>query len=248
MSSARVKLFDINIDNLTTSETTILVEKKIKEKKPIHLLGVNADKINQLELGKDFEKIIKEAQIINADGASLVLASKFLKKPLIERVTGIDLMQELLKVSDEKGYSVYFLGAKEDVLNKMIENFKTTYPKLNIVGFRNGYFSKEEWSSIAEELTLLMPDIVFLGITSPKKEYLIDYFMNRKINSIFMGVGGSFDVLSGNIKRAPKWVQKINMEWMFRLLQEPRRLFKRYFIGNTKFLFKVLAEKRRSQF
>jgi len=190
------------------------------------------------------EEIVKKSEIINADGASVILASKYLGKPLPERVAGIDLMQDLLKLSCEKGYSAYFFGAKQEVVDKMLEKFKETYPNLNIVGARNGYFSDEELKSIEADIAEKNPDIVYIGITSPKKEYIVQEFLDNGLNSVFMGVGGSFDVLSGTIPRAPKWMQKANLEWLFRVANEPRRLFKRYFVGNVTFIKEIVKEKR----
>ena len=175
----------------------------------------------------------------------MVLASKFLGSPIPERVAGIDLMQELLHLSNEKGYSVYLFGAKEEVLTDMLAVFKKDYPNLQVVGHRNGYFSAEEEEIIQEDIRKKNPDFVFVGITSPKKEYLIQKFMDNGVNSVFMGVGGSFDVLSGHIKRAPMWMQKANLEWLFRVANEPKRLFKRYFVGNVSFIYKVVKEKKR---
>ncbi|OYS86784.1 glycosyltransferase, partial [Limosilactobacillus reuteri] len=120
------------------------------------------------------------------------------------------------------------------------------YPKINIVGIHDGYFRKKEWDNIATQLKKENPDFVFVGITSPLKEYLIEYLQSKNVNTVFMGVGGSFDVISGQLKRAPLWMQKSNLEWLFRVSQEPKRLFKRYFIGNNKFIVSVLNEKFRN--
>lgn len=243
-TNKRVKLLQVEFDNLTFDQTICLVEKNINEKKATHLLGMNADKINELDKeDSNYKRIVLNADIINPDGFSVVLASKFLCKPLPERIAGIDLMQCLIEISALKGYSLYFLGAKETVVNKMVDNIKNSYPSINICGFRNGYFSENEKYSIAKELISKKPDIVFVGITSPEKEYLIDFFLSQEINSIFMGVGGSFDVLSGELKRAPLWMQRSGLEWLFRVIQEPRRLFKRYLFGNSIFVYKVLKEK-----
>ena len=223
-------------------ETVSLVEKKIINHETVHLLGVNADKINELDDDSKMRRITDEAQIVNADGASVVIASHILGKPLPERVAGIDLMQELLKLANEKGYSVYFLGAKKSVVEKMVHVLQLDYRNLNIAGYRDGYFSKKDWKNIGETLMKAKPDIVFVGITSPIKEYLIDFLMKQNVTGVFMGVGGSFDVLSGNIKRAPILIQKLNLEWAYRVMQEPRRLFKRYFFGNAKFTIKIMKE------
>lgn len=243
----RIQILGITIDPLTMKETVDAVEQYVLMKHPLHLMGVNADKINQCYEDEKIKKIVNESGIINADGASVVLASKFLGAPVPERVAGIDLMQNLLELSNKKGYSVYFFGAKEEILQDMLKVFKQRYPNLNVVGYRNGYFSPEDEKKIQEDIKERKPDFVFVGITSPKKEYIIQSFMDNGINTVFMGVGGSFDVLSGHIKRAPLWMQKLNLEWLFRVVNEPKRLFKRYFVGNVTFIKRVLDEKRKSK-
>ena len=241
----RIQLLGINIDPLTMNETISVVEQFVSDKRPIHLMGVNADKINQCHSDDEIKRIVNESEVINADGASVVIAARYLGYSVPERVAGIDLMQELLVLANKKGYSVYFFGAKEEVLTDMLAIFKKNYPNLQVVGHRNGYFSAEEEEIIQEDIRKKNPDFVFVGITSPKKEYLIQKFMDNGVNSVFMGVGGSFDVLSGHIKRAPMWMQKANLEWLFRVANEPKRLFKRYFVGNVSFIYKVVKEKKR---
>lgn len=240
-------MMGVRIDPLTMAETVAATEQFVLDKKPLHLMGVNADKLNQCATDEAIKKIVNESEIINADGASVVLAARYLGYSVPERVAGIDLMQELLRLANEKGYSVYFFGAKEEVLSDMLANFKKDYPNLRVVGHRNGYFSAEEEEAIQEDIREKNPDFVFVGITSPKKEYLIQKFMDNGVNSVFMGVGGSFDVLSGHIKRAPMWMQKANLEWLFRVANEPKRLFKRYFVGNATFIKRVVHEKRKSK-
>ncbi len=241
----RICILDTTIDVLTASETVSLVEKYVKTKTPLHLMGVNADKINEVGQNELMKKIVNSCGVINADGASVVLASKYLKKPLPERVAGIDLMQDLVVLSEQKNYSIYLLGAKQEVVEKTRDVLLERHPKLNIKGIHNGYFKEENWSEIALELKEVNPDFVFVGITSPIKEYLIEFLQNEGLNCVFMGVGGSFDVISGNIPRAPKWMHKMNLEWLFRVMQEPKRLFKRYFLGNSKFITSVFKEKHR---
>lgn len=242
-SNERIKILNTTIDVLSLNETIDLVEKYVISKTPLHLMGVNADKINEVNKNELMKEIVNKCGVINADGASVVLASKYLKKQLPERVAGIDLMQDLIKLSEMKNYSIYLLGAKQKVVEKTYELLKEKYPNLNIKGIHNGYFKEENWLEISNELKELKPDFVFVGITSPIKEYLIEFLQNDGNNCVFMGVGGSFDVISGNIARAPKWMQKLNLEWLFRVIQEPKRLFKRYFIGNAKFIKDVMKEK-----
>lgn len=244
-NNPRVTILNTVIDVLNVKETIDLVEKYVQTKTPLHLMGVNADKINEVNSNDLMKHIVNRCGIINADGASVILASKYLGKPLPERVAGVDLMQRLVALSEKKGYSVYLLGAKQSVVEQTAEVLKNRHPKLNIVGIHNGYFKEPDWPSISEELKEKNPDFVFVGITSPLKEYLIEYLQNQGHTSVFMGVGGSFDVISGNIPRAPLWMQKANLEWLFRVMQEPKRLFKRYFVGNWVFIKAVFKEKHK---
>ncbi len=243
-TNKRIKILNTTIDVLNVKDTINLVEKYVITKTPLHLMGVNADKINEVNQNELMKKIVNGCGIINADGASIILASKYLNKPLPERVAGIDLMQDLVRLSEQKGYSIYLLGAKQEVVENTRDVLKEKYPGLNIKGIHNGYFKEESWSIISGELKKLQPDFVFVGITSPTKEYLIEFLQNDGNKCVFMGVGGSFDVISGNIPRAPKWMQNMNLEWLFRMLKEPKRLFKRYFFGNIKFIKSVIKEKQ----
>ncbi|MGT2832834.1 WecB/TagA/CpsF family glycosyltransferase [Streptococcus halotolerans] len=240
-----VKMLGVKINPLTMGETVDVVDQEfIQKNKPLHLMGVNADKINQCCNDSKMMTIVNNCDIVNADGASVVLAGNYLGVDIPERVAGVDLMQELLKLAEKKAYSVYFLGAKEEVIQKMLTNFKNDYPNLVVAGHRNGYFNDNEIDLISEEIRQKKPQIVFVGITSPKKEYLIEKFLEDGSDSVFMGVGGSFDVLSGMIKRAPLWMQKSHLEWLYRVAKEPKRLFRRYFVGNIEFIKRVLKAKK----
>lgn len=141
----RIEIQNISIDVLTAKETVSLVEKYVKTKTPLHLMGVNADKINETNKDPLMKEIVNKCGVINADGASVVMASKYLKKPLPERVAGIDLMQDLIGLSEEKGYSVYFLGAKQSIVEKTVEILTKKHPNLKVAGYHDGYFKKEEW-------------------------------------------------------------------------------------------------------
>lgn len=243
-NNKRITILNTTIDVLNVKETINLVELYVKQKEPLHLMGVNADKINELNKNERLKQIVNSCGIINADGFSVIMASKYLGMPLPERVAGIDLMQNLVKLSEMKGYSVYLLGAKQEVVEMTADVLKKSYPKLKLIGVRNGYFKEQEWPNISAELKSVHPDFVFVGITSPMKEYLIEYLQDDGNDSVFMGVGGSFDVISGAIPRAPMWMQKSGLEWLFRVIQEPRRLFKRYFVGNLTFINALRKEKK----
>lgn len=244
----RVNLLGATVDAITQKQTVELVDEYIRLKEPLHLIGVNADKVNMMRRNPDFLALVNECGIINADGASLVLASKVLGEALPERVAGIDLMGALVRNAAHKGYRVFLLGAKETVVQKTAKALLDSNPSLKIAGLQDGYFKKKEWSLIYERMASTKPDIVFVGITSPMKEQLVTFFQHKGSDAVFMGVGGSFDVISGEIARAPKWMQNCNLEWLFRVIKEPRRLFKRYLVGNGKFIWTVILERLRRWF
>ena len=182
---------------------------------------------------------------MNADGQSVVTASRILRRPLPERVAGIDLFVELVKRSAADGRSVYFLGARDEVLEEMIRRFREQYPTLNIAGSRNGYWDDD--AAVVAQVREARPDLVFLAIPSPRKEFWLAEHMPAMGVPFAMGVGGSFDVVAGKVKRAPVWVQRIGCEWVYRLVQEPRRMWKRYLVGNTKFVVLTVKEWRRNR-
>lgn len=163
-------------------------------------------------------------------------AAKKLGVPLKERVTGIDLFQRLVKVADQKGYGVYLFGAKEEVVTKVKEIFEERYPNIRIVGYRNGYFTEADEPQIVADMAASGADMMFVAFSSPKKEYWVRKYLDEMGIPFVMGVGGSFDVVAGVTDRAPKWMQNHGLEWFYRFIQEPGRLWKRYIVGNVKFV------------
>ena len=239
----KISFLNIPIAAISMRETLKKVENAIIAKKQIHHTVVNASKIVLMQKDKELEKSVIEADIINADGQGVVWASRLLGNNIPERVSGIDLMESLVEMSYKKGYKCYFFGATENVVQKLVTIYKEKYSEDIIAGFRNGYFNKEEEYNIAKNISESGANILFVAITSPKKEiFLNTYKVQLKNVNFIMGVGGSFDVISGKIKRAPIFMQRIGLEWFYRFLQEPRRLWKRYLLGNIKFIWLVIKE------
>lgn len=237
----RVTLFGIEMDNLSMNETLHLIEQNILENKTLHYADLNADKVVTLQNDSFLKKIYEDTDIINADGKSIIWAANILGKPLKERVTGIDLMQQLMKLAYNKGFKVYFLGATQEVVSAVVAHYAQLYSPDVIAGYRNGYFTEEEEPLISKEINESGAQILFVGISSPKKEIFLHHnkaFLNH-VNFI-MGVGGSFDVVAGKVKRAPMWMQNSGLEWFYRMMQEPKRLWKRYLIGNSRFLILLM--------
>lgn len=241
----RIEFLNTFVDSLTMEETLKEIEVAIENNKCIQHVVINAGKINLMQSDKKLTKIVNECPIINADGQSIVWASKLLGNKLPERVTGIDIFVNLVKICAEKGYKPYFFGAKEDVVKKVVEKFKIEYPNLIVAGYRNGYFKDEESERIAEDIKKSGADVLFVAFSSPKKEYWINENMSIMKVPFAMGVGGSFDVVAGKTTRAPKWMQRCGLEWFHRFIQEPKRMFKRYILGNLNFCTIVLKEKLR---
>lgn len=236
----RVKFLNTYVDALTMEETLERIQEYIDNKKCVQHVVINAGKVNLMQENEELTRIINECPLINADGQSIVWGSKILGNPLPERVAGIDIFTELVKISSEKGYKPYFFGAKEEVVTEVVRRFKEKYPKLQVAGYRNGYFKQEESESIAEHINKSGADILFVAFSSPMKEFWIKEHMDIMKVPFAMGVGGSFDVVAGKTTRAPKWMQKCGLEWFHRFIQEPIRMFRRYIIGNLEFVKLVL--------
>ena len=237
----RINFLDIPIDVLTMNETLYRVELAIKNQEHLHHTVVNAGKIVLMQNNKELRRSVIDADLINADGQSVVWAAQLLGKDIPERVSGIDLMEKLVSISHENKYKCYFLGATEEVVSKVVDIYRDQYSEDIIAGYRNGYFDKDQELQISKEIAASGANILFVAITSPKKEIFLNTYKEelQEVNFI-MGVGGSFDVISGKVRRAPLWMQNSGLEWFFRVLQEPKRMWKRYLVGNTKFIFLVL--------
>lgn len=236
----RVKFLNTYVDALTMEETLERIQGYIDNKACVQHVVINAGKINLMQENEDLTRIINECPLINADGQSIVWGSKILGNSLPERVAGIDIFTELVRISAEKGYKPYFFGAKEEVVTEVVRRFKEQYPDLEVAGYRNGYFKPEESKGIAEDIKKSGADILFVAFSSPMKEFWIREQMDIMKVPFSMGVGGSFDVVAGKTTRAPKWMQKCGLEWFYRFIQEPRRMFKRYIGGNFKFIKLVI--------
>jgi N-acetylglucosaminyldiphosphoundecaprenol N-acetyl-beta-D-mannosaminyltransferase len=218
-------------------ETIDIVDKAIVNRQHLHHTVVNAGKIVAMHENPELRESVINADIINADGQAVVWASRLLGQPLKERVAGIDLMERLVAMADKKNYRIFFFGAKEEVVKKVVERYSQQYRPSIIAGYRNGYFKKEQEREIAQQIADSGANILFVAISSPTKENFL--YQNKDLLqyvNFTMGVGGSFDVVAGYVKRAPVWMQKTGLEWLYRVYQEPRRMFKRYLVGNSKFI------------
>lgn len=244
----RISLFSIPVDVLTMNETLGLVEEAIAKKQLIHHTVINAGKVSLMQRDEQLHKSVVEADVINADGMPIVWASRLAGKPLPERVNGTNLMEKLIELSHHKGYKIFFFGAKEEVVKRVVERYSKEYSPEIIAGYRNGYFKEHDEEQIARNIRASGANILFVAITSPIKENFL-YRYKDILNSLnfVMGVGGSFDVAAGLVKRAPVWMQNMGLEWFYRFVQEPRRMWHRYTVGNLHFIWLTAKEVFRSR-
>lgn len=241
----RIELMGCQIDNLSMEETLQTIEGFVNSGFPHQHVVVNVDKVVKASRDPELRRIINECALINVDGMPVVWASRLLGKGLKERVPGIDLFESLMKRSAERGWRVFLLGASEEVVSGVNDLYVQKYPDLVVAGYRNGYWKQEEEAAIVEQIKEARADLLFVAISSPKKErFLGRYQLEMKI-PFAMGVGGTFDVAVGKVTRAPIWMQNSGLEWFYRFLQEPRRMFKRYFVDDMAFFWLLLKEATR---
>ena len=232
----RVRLFQALIDPLTMAETLRWIEQRIEHRTVTQHVVVNVAKLVMLQQDAELREIVNSCGLINADGQGIVWAGRLLGLPIPERVAGIDLFTNLVDLAATRGYRVYFLGATQEVVETVIARCQRDHPALQVAGYRDGYFSDAEAGEVARAVRDARPDILFVAITSPRKEWFLHQYQPIMQVPFAMGVGGSFDVLAGRITRAPAWMQRCGLEWLHRLLAEPRRLWKRYLYTNAVFL------------
>ena len=237
-----VELLGCRIDALDMEGTVRRCERFIAERSGAHQVSVNAAKLVALRSDSHLREIVTASPLVSADGQSVVWAARLLGRPLPGRVAGIDLMYRLLELAERKGYRVYFLGARAEILARAVERLRALHPNLMVAGSRDGYFSDDESDVIAAGIREAEPDILFVGMSSPRKEYWVAEHAEDLGVPFVMGVGGALDVVAGTTRRAPRWAQRIGMEWFVRFLQEPRRLFGRYARTNSIFVWLVARE------
>lgn len=232
------KLFNYDIFSETQDE---LIEKVFSMNK-VNIVSGNPEILN---LGLHDEKILSlfndEKSIIIPDGIGTVIASKIVKNPVKEKIAGVEVMEKIVKKCSLTNRSIYLLGASQEVVDKCEDVLKIKYPGINVCGKHNGYFDMENCEDIVKDIEEKNPYALFIAMGAPRQELFIMKYINRLPCSIYMGVGGSFDTISGKTKRAPKWMINCGMEWVYRTIKDPKRISRLVVI--PKFLFKVIKEK-----
>ena len=232
-------ILGLNVAVTNMKETVSYIEENINKLKGKYICITNVHTTVMSYEDDNYKNIQNNAALILPDGNPLSSLSRRMGFKEAERVTGPDLMGEIFKLSEEKGYKHYFYGSTEEILKQLNIKLLEKYPKINIVGMYSPPFKSNvelENEEKLNEINKLNPDFLWVGLGAPKQEKWMNLHEN-KINGLMIGVGAGFDYFADKIKRAPKWMQRCSLEWLYRLMQEPRRLFKRYFITNSKFIY-----------
>ena len=219
------------------NEFNKIIHNNLVKNKRMFIVTANPETMMKSETDTELNKLLNDKDtILVPDGIGVVKASKTLGYDIKERITGIDIANTLLDYGNELKKTIYLFGSKQEVIDSMKEVLKEKYPNLKLVGSSNGYVQDKD--KVFEEMSKLKPDIVLVALGIPAQEKLIYKHLSLFDKGIFVGVGGSFDVISGHKKRAPKLFIKLNLEWLYRIICEPKRL-KRFYDSNIKFMFKV---------
>lgn len=234
----KAKVLSYNVDLLTKKEALEFVVSSIETQKNVHVLTINPEIIQNAICDKELDTLIRNADLTIADGIGIEIALKLQGKKA-KRIPGIEFADNLLEIASKNGLSVALIGAKSFIVEKAIDNLKKKFASLNIAYYHDGYFKNEEEDAIIDNLSKTDPKIVLVAMGGKKQEMFISKLKNKLKGCVFVGVGGSFDVWSGYVKRAPIFFQKVGLEWLYRVLSEPSR-FKRIFPALPIFLFKVI--------
>lgn len=239
----RVDILGIKFDYTTKAGIVRKLEDHIQASQKAFVVTANPEIVMYAQRHAAYRETLHTADYIVADGIGVIMAAKLLNEPLPERIPGFELMKDLLQVADEKKLKVFFLGAKENVLEKTVENVKRDYPHLEVCGSHHGFF-KENDPTVLAQIQQTKPDIVFVALGYPRQENWISTHLAQLDKGIFMGVGGSFDVLAGTVKRAPDIWIRLNLEWLYRLLKQPSRWKRMAFL--PLFIRKVIKAKKQN--
>jgi N-acetylglucosaminyldiphosphoundecaprenol N-acetyl-beta-D-mannosaminyltransferase len=239
---ARAHVLGAEVDRLDMQATVQRCRELVEAGGPAQHVCVNAAKLVAMQRDERLRRVVARCQLVSADGQAIVWAARLLRQPLPERVAGIDLMHELLGLAEREGWRVYFLGARREVLDRAVTRIRERHPRLEVAGARDGYFTADEDADVCEEIRAAGPHLLFVAMSSPRKEYWLGEHVGSLGVPFSMGVGGALDIEAGVARRAPVWMQRAGLEWLFRLLQDPRRLLGRYIVGNMRFLALVLQE------
>lgn len=238
----RIEFMGVELDVLSMADTVAHIDQRIAARQFTQHVVVNVAKLVHMQSDVQLAESVRSCDLINIDGMGVVWGARFCGHVVPERVAGVDLFHALLALSANKGYPVFLLGATEDVVNETARRVQHLYPGLPLAGFHHGYFWDDE-AAIVKHIKASGARLLFVAITSPKKENFINQWREQLGVDFVMGVGGTFDVVAGKVKRAPLWMQRAGLEWFYRVVQEPGRMWKRYLTTNSQFAWLLLKER-----
>ena len=240
------KVLGYDVDLLTFNEAVNTILEQIKEQQGMHIVTINPEIIELANKSKTFSSILKNADMVVPDGSGIKLALK-LQGIKQEQIPGIDLAHKIIASCEKLNYSVALIGAKENIIQTTVKNLKSEFPRINICYYKNGYFNNTKEDEIINELSEIQPNIVLVALGAPKQDIFIEKCKKILSKTIFIGVGGSFDVWSGEVERAPKFFRYIGCEWLYRTYKQPERI-KRIYKTLPMFLFKAIIEAIRGNY
>ncbi|MFZ6049005.1 WecB/TagA/CpsF family glycosyltransferase [Pseudomonas sp. CR3202] len=238
----RIEVMGCPMDEASMAETVQAIRTAVVAGRFTQHVVVNVAKLVNMRRDAQLSESVRSCDIINIDGMGVVVGARFLGHKVRERVAGVDLFHELLAMSAKEGLSVYLLGARDEVVATTASKVQALYPGLKIAGYHNGYFWDDE-AAMVDKIRASGAQLLFVAITSPKKENFINRWRDQLGVTFVMGVGGTFDVVAGKVKRAPLWMQNWGLEWLYRVIQEPGRMWKRYLTTNSQFAWLLFKEK-----
>lgn len=230
------------LDVGTMNDTVADIQRRIRNRIFTQHVVVNVAKLVHMHDDKVLAESVQACDIINIDGMGVVWGARFCGHQVPERVAGVDLFHQLLAMSARNGYPVFLLGATEEIVDRTAQVVKAQNPDLIVAGSHHGYFWDDE-AAVVDLIKNSGARLLFVAITSPKKENFINKWRDKLGVDFVMGVGGTFDVVAGKVKRAPLWMQNAGLEWFYRVLQEPGRMWKRYLVTNSQFVWLLLKER-----
>ncbi len=237
----RIRFMNVDMDPWTMEQTLAEITHRMDAGIFVQHVVVNVAKLVNMRRNPDLREAVSRCDLINIDGMGVVWGARLLGHPVPERVAGIDLFFRLLQLAIARNEGVFLLGARETVIRQAVNNLQKQYPQLCIAGYHHGYFWEDE-EAVVEKIRQSDASMLFVGISSPKKEQFIHRWRDHLGVKFAMGVGGTFDIVAGKTRRAPEWMQKAGLEWFYRVLQEPGRMWKRYLTTNSQFLWLLMRE------
>jgi N-acetylglucosaminyldiphosphoundecaprenol N-acetyl-beta-D-mannosaminyltransferase len=238
----RITFLGAPMDAITMDDTLAIARHAMETKTRLQHVVVNVAKLVNMHKDPALCEDVTGSDLINIDGMGVVWGARLCGHDVPARVSGVDIMDRLLELCAAEGFRPYFFGAKQAVLEAAVKQIKADHPAIDIAGYRNGYFTADEESQIMQDIADSNADCLFIAISSPTKERLLSQYKDVINIPFLMGVGGSIDIKAGYTQRAPEWMQKYGLEWLYRIIQEPKRMWKRYLVTNSKFAVLLVKE------